>query len=324
MDAVLVTGGAGYIGSHACKALKAAGFLPVTYDNLSTGHARLVRWGPLVEGDLQDRDRLHAAFSTYRPVGVLHFAASALVVESMQNPGLYYQNNVGGSLSLLEAMRHHNVPYLVFSSTCATYGYAQMEKITEEHPQLPVNPYGRSKLMVETIIADFEKSFGLKSAILRYFNAAGGDLDGETGEDHTPETHLIPSVILAALGEKKEIVIYGDDFNSPDGSAIRDYIHVTDLAKAHVLALTSLLKENRSFALNLGTGIGSSVFEIIRAVEQLHRHPIPTRIAPRREGEPSLLVADNTKAKQVLNWNPEKSLLPIIIESAWKWHTIHK
>lgn len=320
MKTILVTGGAGYIGSHTCKALKLAGFLPVVYDNLSTGHRKNVRWGPLVEGDLLDRERLSAAFVQYRPIGVLHFAASALVVESMHNPGLYYRNNVGGSLSLLEAMQAHGVPYLVFSSTCATYGVAKTAKITEEHPQEPINPYGRSKLMVETMIRDFEKIHGIKSVILRYFNAAGADGDGEIGEDHTPETHLIPLVLQTAQGKRKEIVVYGTDFASPDGSAVRDYIHVEDLSDAHVRALQHLLRGQDSLAVNLGSGEGSSVFEIIRAVERVHGKSIHLRKAEKREGEPAVLIADNAMAKRVLGWEPKRSHLPLIIESAWRWH----
>ena len=237
MDAILVTGGAGYIGSHTCKALAKAGFLPVAFDNLSTGHAYAVKWGPFIQGDLNDRAKLDEAIKNYNPKAVLHFAADALVTESMENPGKYYRNNVGSSIALLEAMRDHGIGSLVFSSTCATYGDPKFTPITEDHPQAPISPYGRSKLMIEQIIADFEKAHGLKSAVLRYFNVAGADSETEIGENHTPETHLIPTVIQAALGIRSEVVVYGTDFPSKDGSAVRDYVNVQDLAAAHVGAL---------------------------------------------------------------------------------------
>lgn len=317
---VLVTGGAGYIGSHTCKALKAAGFTPVTYDNLSTGHRSAVKWGPLVVGDLFDKDQLNKVFQEYTPIAVLHFAASALVVESMTSPGKYYENNVYGSLNLLEAMRQNNVPYLVFSSTCATYGNPQFTPITEEHPQHPINPYGRSKLMVEHMIHDYNRVYDSKSVILRYFNAAGADRTAEIGEDHTPETHIIPSIIEVARGQRKEIVVYGTDFPTKDGSAVRDYIHVEDLARAHVSALKWLISNNQSTCINLGTGSGYSVLEMIQAVQNLSKTKISVRFEKRREGEPSHLIADHAKAKQLLNWTPEVSLVPILVETAWKWH----
>lgn len=322
MNTILVTGGAGYIGSHTCKALAKVGFIPVTYDNFSTGHPYAVKWGPLVTGDLRDRKQLDLAFKQYKPKGVLHFAASALVIESMTNPGKYYNNNVTGSISLIEAMIENHVPHLVFSSTCATYGHPQFSPITEEHPQNPINPYGRSKLMVEQIIQDFEKTHNLRSVTLRYFNAAGADVTSEIGENHTPETHLIPSIIEVAQGLRKELVVYGTDFPTQDGSAIRDYIHVDDLAKAHVLALQWLFTNNQSTSINLGTGIGSSVLEIHRAVEAISKNKIPVRFEKKREGEPSHLIADNKKAKDLLNWTPELSSLPQLIETAWKWHKI--
>jgi UDP-arabinose 4-epimerase len=320
MTTILVTGGAGYIGSHTCKALANVGLIPVTYDNLSTGHPYAVKWGPLVIGDLRDRKQLDLAFKQYKPKGVLHFAASALVIESMTNPGKYYNNNVSGSISLLETMVENQVPHLVFSSTCATYGHPQFSPITEEHPQNPINPYGRSKLMVEHIIQDFEKTHNLHSVTLRYFNAAGADLEAEIGENHTPETHLIPSVIEVAQGLRKELVVYGTNFPTPDGSAVRDYIHVEDLAKAHVSALQWLFTNNRSTMINLGTGTGSSVLEIVRAVEAISKNKIPVRFEKKREGEPSHLVADNKKAKHLIHWTPVTSSLPHLIETAWKWH----
>ena len=319
-DAILVTGGAGYIGSHVCKALAKEGFLPIAYDNLSTGHAYAVKWGPFVHADLNDQEKLHETFKKFQPKAVLHFAASALVVESMNNPGKYYRNNVGSSIALLEAMRDHGVSYLVFSSTCATYGSPQFVPLTELHPQMPINPYGKSKLMVEQAIADFEAAHGLRSAILRYFNVAGADPDMEIGENHEPETHLIPSVIHAALGIKEEIVVYGTDFPSRDGSAIRDYIHVSDLAQAHVQALKYLMQENKSLCVNLGTGTGYSVLEIIDAVHRFCGKSLPVRLERRRIGEPSNLTADSSLAKQLLQWTPRFSDLPSLIESAWKWH----
>lgn len=319
---ILVTGGAGYIGSHVCKMLAKEGFTPITYDNLSTGHAYAVKWGPFIQGSLCDREKLQEAFTTYQPHAVIHLAASAIVIQSMQDPAKYYRNNFVGTLSLLEAMQEHNVKSLVFSSTCATYGQPQFIPLTEEHPQHPINPYGKSKLMLEHIMNDFDTIHGIKTICLRYFNAAGADLDTEIGENHTPETHLIPSVIQAALGLRPEIVVYGTDFPSSDGSAIRDYIHVQDLAHAHVSALKLLLAEKTSHAINLGTGIGHSVLEIIQAAQKYSSRSIPVRIEERRPGEPCTLVADNRLAYDLLHWTPKYSDLPTLIESAWKWHAL--
>lgn len=319
-DAVLVTGGAGYIGCHTCKALAKAGFLPVTYDNLSTGHAYSVKWGPFVQGDLTDRAQLDNAFKTFCPKAVIHFAADAILFESIANPIPYYKNNIGSTIALLEAMRDHQVPYLVFSSTCATYGHPQFTPITEAHPQVPVTPYGRSKQMVEQILADFELAYGLCSLSLRYFNAAGADLETEVGENHMPETHLIPSMILTALGVKEEISIYGTDFPSRDGSAVRDYIHVQDLAEAHLLALQWLLTNQSSEAINLGSGRGHSIFEILDAVQKFCGKTLNVRLEKRRQGEPAYLTADNRKAQELLGWAPQYSDLSTLIESAWKWH----
>ena len=321
-DPILVTGGAGYIGSHVCKALAKAGFLPIAYDNLSTGHAYAVKWGPFVHADLTDLPKLKETFEKFRPKAVLHFAASALVIESIANPGKYYRNNAHSSLCLLETMRDYQVPYLVFSSTCATYGQPQFVPLTESHPQAPINPYGKSKWMVEQIIADFEKAHGIQAAVLRYFNVAGADLDMEIGENHEPETHLIPTIIQTALGIKEEVVVYGTDFPSKDGSAVRDYIHVADLANAHVLALQYLLSERKSLCVNLGTGTGYSVLEIIDAVQKFCGKSLSVRLERRRIGEPSNLTADNTKAKEILNWSASLSDLPTLIESAWKWHQL--
>jgi len=322
MDAVLVTGGAGYIGSQVCKTLAKAGFLPIAYDNLSTGHAYAVKWGQFVEADLADREALNGTFQKFQPKAVLHFAASALVVESMADPGKYYRNNLAGSLSLLDAMQSNRVPYLIFSSTCAIYGQPKFVPLTEAHPPGPINPYGRSKWMVEQMIADFEAAFGIRSVALRYFNVAGADLETEIGENHTPETHLIPSVIQAALGVRKEIVVYGTEFPSRDGSAVRDYIHVQDLADAHVSALKWLIENKKSAQINLGTGTGHSVLEIIEAVQKFCGKPLPIRLEQARVGEPSNLTADNSRAKELLGWTPKRSDLPTLIESAWKWHQL--
>lgn len=316
-DSILVTGGAGYIGSHTCKALAKAGYSPIVYDNLSTGHAYAVKWGPFIQGDLNDKALLNQAFATYHPKAVIHFAADAIVIESMRDPGKYYRNNVGSTVALLETMQNHGVKKLVFSSTCATYGNPLFTPITEKHPLLPINPYGRSKWMNEQIIQDFEAAHHFEAVILRYFNAAGADLETQIGENHTPETHLIPNIILAALGLKDEIVVYGTDFESKDGSAVRDYIHVQDLAAAHVAAL-----KIQSHTINLGTGTGYSVLEIIDAVQKFCGKTIPVRLENRRSGEPGILTADNAKAKQLLNWTPVASDLPTLIESAWKWHQL--
>ena len=319
---ILVTGGAGYIGSHVCKLLAKEGFLPVCYDDLSTGHAYAVKWGPFVHADLLDRKKLEETFEQFQPKAVLHFAASALVVESVQNPAKYYRNNVGSSLTLLETMKQFGVQHLIFSSTCATYGQPQFTPLTELHPQHPINPYGKSKLMVEEMIRDFSHAYGMQAGILRYFNVAGADLEQEIGENHHPETHLIPSVIQVALGEKEEIVVYGTDFPSHDGSAVRDYIHVLDLANAHILALKKLIREDQGFVFNLGTGRGYSVLEIIDAVERFSGKKIKVRIENRRIGEPSHLVADGSLAQKKLEWKASYSDLQTIIESAWNWHQL--
>lgn len=317
-EPILVTGGAGYIGSHTCKALSLAGYLPIVYDNLSTGHAYAVKWGPFVEGDLNDKAKLNETFTTFKPKAVIHFAAHAIVVESMINPGKYYSNNIGSTLALLEAMRDCGVGQLVFSSTCATYGNPQFTPMTEKHPQLPINPYGRSKLMIEQIIADFETAHGIQAVNLRYFNAAGADLETQIGENHTPETHLIPTLIQTALGLRGEIAVYGTDFETRDGSAVRDYVHVQDLAAAHVAALQC--KINGS--INLGTGTGYSVLEIIDAMQKFCGKTLPVRLENRRPGEPGILTADNARARELLGWHPKISDLPTLIASAWKWHQL--
>lgn len=322
MKPILVTGGAGYIGSHTCKELAAAGFLPITYDDLSTGHAYAVKWGPFIEGNINDREKLKETFKKYQPIAVLHFAGSALVSESLEDPGKYYRNNVAYTTALLEAMMEARVFHLIFSSSCATYGDPQFTPITEAHPQNPISPYGRSKLMTEQMIADFERAHGLKGVVLRYFNAAGADLTTEIGENHAPETHLIPSVIQTALGVRPEITVFGTDFSSRDGSAIRDYIHVQDLACAHVAALKWSLSSQKSVSVNLGTGTGHSVLEIIEAVQKFCGKTIPVRLEKRRVGDPSLLTANMQLAKELFGWTPRFSDLPTIIESAWRWHQL--
>lgn len=316
-DAILVTGGAGYIASHTCKALHSAGLLPIVYDNLSTGHGYAVKWGPFVQGDLNDLAKLDATFKTYQPKAVIHFAADAIVFESMADPGKYYRNNVGSTVALLETMRHNNVKKIIFSSTCACYGNPLFHPITEKHPIQPMSPYGKSKRMCEEILLDFERAHGFEPTLLRYFNAAGADLETQIGENHTPETHLIPRIIQTALGLREAICVYGTDFPSRDGSAVRDYVHVMDLASAHVMALTK-----PKCTVNIGTGTGFSVLEIIQAVQQFCGKPIEIKLENRREGEPGVLCADNTKAKELLGWSPQFSDLPTIVESAWKWHQL--
>jgi len=315
----LVAGGAGYIGSHACKALAAAGFLPVVYDNLSTGHRDLVRWGPCVEGDLLDADTLAGAFAEHRPAVVLHFAACAYVGESFEDPAKYYANNVIGALHLLDAARSAgNVP-IVFSSSCAVYGEPASVPITEETTLAPVNPYGRTKLAVEHALADYEAAYGLRSVRLRYFNAGGCDPDGEVGESHDPETHLVPRAILAAMGRLDEIAIFGDDYPTPDGTAIRDYIHVTDLAEAHVAAVQHLLRGDEGHAVNLGTGRGCSVREVVDAVERVTGLRVPCRIAARRQGDPAVLIADGSRAQRRLGFTALHSDMDTIVRTAHMW-----
>jgi UDP-arabinose 4-epimerase len=319
-EAVLVTGGAGYIGSHACKALARAGYRPVVFDNLSRGHRAAVRWGPLVEGNLTERDKLAAALDQYRVSAVMHFAAYAYVGESVADPALYYANNFGGSMALLEAMREAGVDKIVFSSTCATYGTPAEVPIRETAPQLPVNPYGETKLAIERALHWYGEAYGLRSVSLRYFNAAGADPEGEIGERHEPETHLVPLVLEAALGEREQIDIYGTDYPTPDGTAIRDYIHVQDLAEAHLRALEHLGAGRQSVALNLGTGRGCSVREVIRAAEAVIGKPIPSRVTARRPGDPPVLVADPGLAAKLLGWRAQVSDLATIVRTALAWH----
>ncbi|MFZ2960726.1 MAG: UDP-glucose 4-epimerase GalE [Candidatus Ozemobacteraceae bacterium] len=315
---VLVTGGAGYIGSHACKILASAGFAPVVYDNLVYGHREDVKWGPFVEGALEDRVRLDETFRKYRPAAVMHFAAYAFVGESVTDPAKYYRNNVVGSLTLLEAMRDHGVKHLVFSSTCATYGEPQTIPIPDDHPQHPINPYGTTKLVMERMMADFSVAYGLNWLALRYFNAAGADPDAEIGERHDPETHLIPLVLDSALGRRPHITVFGTDYATPDGTCIRDYIHVNDLSDAHVLALRYLQDGGASGGLNLGNGAGYSVKEVIETAERVTGRNIPTEFGKRRAGDPPRLVGDASRARSILGWKPRFADLHVIIEHAWK------
>ena len=317
---ILITGGAGYIGSHSAKALARAGFSPVVVDDLRTGHRSVVRWGPFVEADVADKASLDQVFRTYRIAAVIHFAGSAYVGESMSAPQLYFQNNVGSTLNLLECMLSHGVDRIVFSSSCATYGHPQTIPITEQHPQKPVNPYGESKLMVEKILGWYAQAYGLRYAILRYFNAAGADPEGELGEMHEPEPHLIPRVIAAALGSLPTVDVYGTDYDTVDGTAVRDYIHVSDLAEAHVAAMQYLQRGGASSAINLGTGIGHSVRQVISAIQQASGRPVPFRHFPRRAGDPPELVADAQEASKRLAWRPRYSDLRNIVETAWAWH----
>lgn len=316
---VLVTGGAGYIGSHTCKTLAQSGFLPVTYDNLVYGHRWAVKWGPFVEGDLADKELLIKTIEDYKIQSVIHFAAYAYVGESMQDPDKYFRNNVVNTLSLLEVLREKKIKNIVFSSTCATYGLPDTVPIDENHIQNPVNPYGESKLFIEKALHWHDVAYGLKSVALRYFNAAGADSDTEIGEDHDPETHLIPLIIQSALGQRPHVEIFGTDYATADGTAIRDYIHVLDLADAHVRALQYLQNDGESLALNLGTGAGSSVREVISAVERNTGCTVPFRESPRRAGDPPALVADAAKAKQVLGWEAKYSDLDFIVKTAWAW-----
>lgn len=319
MSRVLVTGGAGYVGSHACKALAAAGHEPIVLDNLTHGHDWAVRWGPLVRGDIADRHCLDTVMLDWRPEAVMHFAAFAYVGESVGNPGRYYRNNVAGTLSLLEAMRDHGVNRIVFSSTCATYGNPQVVPIPESHAQQPINPYGAGKLMVERMLEDFAAAHGFRARSLRYFNAAGADPDGEIGERHEPETHLIP-LALQAAETSQPLTIHGDDYDTPDGTCIRDYVHVRDLADAHALVLQSLESAGPGFdAYNLGTGRGHSVFEVIAAAGRTVGRSVATTIGPRRPGDPPVLVGDAARIRRELAWEPRYSDLETMLGTAWHW-----
>ncbi|MGN7612536.1 UDP-glucose 4-epimerase GalE [Magnetococcales bacterium HHB-1] len=316
---ILVTGGAGYIGSHACKALAQAGYHPVVYDNLVNGHAWAVKWGPLEQGDLLDSERLEAVIQRYQPQAVLHFAGLIEVGESVKDPGIFFQTNSCGTLSLLRALHKYQINKCIFSSTAAVYGSPEVVPIQEHAPIRPINPYGVSKQMAEQLLESFHQVHGLRYAALRYFNVAGADPDGEVGESHHPETHLIPLILQAVAGLRPEITIFGDDYNTPDGTCIRDYIHVSDLVDAHILALEQLSGAQPKIVMNLGNGEGFSVREVIEATQRVVGKKVPIRQGERRPGDPDRLLADASLAKQVLGWRPQFESLEPIIETAWRW-----
>ncbi|MCX7287299.1 MAG: UDP-glucose 4-epimerase GalE [Rhodobacterales bacterium] len=319
MEKVLVTGGAGYIGAHACKALAGAGFLPVAFDNLSTGWSGAVQWGPLVKGDLMDRASIDAALHEHRPVAVMHFAALSLVGEATRDPARYWRVNVGGALNLLEACVAAGVGRFVLSSTCATYGDQDGVLLTEDTPQRPINAYGGSKLAIERMVADFGAAFGIAHVIFRYFNVAGADPDGEIGEQHLPETHLIPLMLDAVVGKRPALTVFGTDYPTPDGTCVRDYVHVTDLAKAHVLGLKRLLDGKGNGVFCLGTGRGFSVREVIEASRMVTNREVPVVIGDRRAGDAAALVSSSTRAMTDLGWDPQHSTLRQMIGDAWAW-----
>lgn len=313
---LVVTGGAGFIGSHTAKALSRAGFIPVVYDNLSTGHPDAVRWGPLVRGDLRDGERLNAVLEYYKPAAVIHFAASAYVGESVVDPDKYYSNNVVGSATLIEACRRAGIDKLVFSSSCATYGIPPALPIRETTVQAPINPYGRTKLMVETMLVDFAAAYGSKFVCLRYFNASGADTEGELTERHDPETHIIPLALMAAAGRAGRLSLYGTDYDTPDGTCQRDYVHVDDLSRAHVAAVEHLLAGGDSIAINLGSGGATSIYEILAAIERLTGYAVPYLVNARRPGDPPALVADISLAHERLGFDPMFSDIDTIIRTA--------
>jgi UDP-glucose 4-epimerase len=320
MRNVLVTGGAGYIGSHTCLALSREGFTPVVLDNLTNGHKEFVQWGPCEIGDIRDRRRIDQILSTYRPVAVIHFAGLIEVADSIANPIAFFDNNITGSLTLLAAALSAGVQGLVFSSTCATYGLPDQIPMSESHAQIPISPYGRSKLIIEQVLSELSQYKDFRSVSLRYFNAAGAEPESALGEWHNPETHVIPLAIEAAKGLRPQFKIYGSDYPTRDGTCIRDFVHVTDLAEAHVRAVEYLLSGGKSVALNLGTGKGTSVKELIDAVENVSGGRLPIELALRRDGDPPELVADNSRARKVLAWTPRHDF-GSIIESAWRWHS---
>ncbi|MDD1749255.1 MAG: UDP-glucose 4-epimerase GalE [Methanothrix sp.] len=318
---ILVAGGAGYIGSHTNKLLQRGGYETVVFDNLSRGHREFVKWGKFIHGDLGDTAQIRRCFQEYPISAVMHFSAFAYVGESVADPAIYYRNNLLNTINLLDVMREYGVKYFIFSSTCATYGIPDRMPITEDHPQNPVNPYGRSKLMVEKVLQDYENAYGIKHVNLRYFNAAGADPEGETGEWHDPETHLIPLAIYAALRRVDHLKIFGTDYPTKDGTCIRDYIHVCDLADAHIKALEHLRSTNKSDSFNLGNGNGYSVREIIDITRKISNKDFRVVEAERREGDPAVLVSSHNKAEEILKWSPKLNNIENIVETAWRWHT---
>lgn len=323
MKNILVIGGAGYIGSHMVRMLAKQGYNPVVFDNLSKGHREAVANYPFELGDLGDKARLTEVFKKYGIEAVMHFAAFAEVGESVKEPSKYYHNNVAKVLDLLDALVENDIKYFVFSSTAATFGEPIRPKIDESHPQNPINPYGNTKLMVEKILADFDTAYGLKATALRYFNASGADDSGEIGESHNPETHLIPIVLQAAAGKRASIKMFGTDYPTPDGTCVRDYVHVNDLARAHILALEKMFKDNVSERFNLGSGNGFSVAEIVKEAKRITGIDFTVEKAPRRDGDPAVLVADSAKAERILGWKPQYNLT-LIIETAWNWEQHRK
>ncbi|CAH0341566.1 UDP-glucose 4-epimerase GalE [Rhizobium sp. CECT 9324] len=317
---ILVVGGAGYIGSHTCLALANKGYLPLVYDNFSGGHEEFVKWGPAEQGDIRDRVRLREVLAKHKPVAALHFAGLIEVGQSFQEPEAFYDVNVVGSLTLLQALMEADIRSFVFSSTCATYGRPERLPLDETHPQNPINPYGRTKHIVEQALRDFDLCNRMRSVMLRYFNAAGADFEGRIGEWHTPETHAIPLAIEVALGRRPHFSIFGEDYDTRDGSCIRDYIHVNDLADAHVRAVEYLLNGGETVDINLGTGTGTTVKELISAIETVSGRPMPVVKTERRAGDPPTLVAGNGKAENVLGWKPKHDINDII-RSAWNWHS---
>lgn len=317
---ILVCGGAGYIGSHMVKMLDRSGYSVVTFDNLSTGHREAVKWGEFFQGDLLDKAALERVFQAHQFDAVMHFSARSLVGESVQKPEIYYENNVIGTFNLLEQMRRSGVGKFVFSSTAATFGLPQKDLIDESHSQLPINPYGKSKLMVEWMLDDFFHAHGIDSVSLRYFNAAGADPDGEIGESHDPETHLIPNVLKSVLGTGPALKIFGDDYPTRDGTCVRDYIHINDLCQAHVLGLKHMTDHHGAMKFNLGNGLGFSVLDIIHAAQKVTGSSIAYSVEGRRAGDPPVLVADSALARKTLNWAPVHTDVESIIETAWAWH----
>ena len=320
MANILVTGGAGYIGSHACKALADAGHTPVTFDNLVTGWRDAVKFGPFVQGDLLNRAEIDAVFEQYQPVAVMHFAALSQVGDSMKQPGTYWRNNVEGSLNLIEATVAAGCKQFVFSSTCATYGDQDNVVLDENSAQHPINAYGASKRAIEDILRDFEAAYGLQSVIFRYFNVAGADPEGEVGEFHRPETHLIPLMLDAIDGKRDALTIFGTDYDTPDGTCIRDYVHVCDLVDAHVLGLNWLLEDKGSRVFNLGTGTGFSVREVVEHSREVTSRAVPMTEGDRRPGDCTKLVSGSVRAETELGWLPKRSTLPQMIADAWRWH----
>lgn len=318
--AVLICGGAGYIGSHVNKMLSCEGYETVVFDNLVCGHREAVKWGTFIQGDLKNPKEIEGVFERYPIEAVMHFAAYAYVGESVQDPEKYYYNNVVNTLNLLRVMKGHGCKKIIFSSTCATYGEPEQVPITEDMPQRPINPYGASKLMVERILSDYDMAYGLRSVALRYFNAAGADPQGEIGEDHNPETHLIPLMLDAAVGKRSEATVFGTDYPTRDSSCIRDYIHVEDLASAHLLALKYLQNDGCTDAFNLGNERGTSVLEVIEAVRKVTWREFKVTIAQRRPGDPAILVGSSEKARKVLGWEPRYTDIETIVRHAWKWH----